>query len=71
MQRSYFSNCSGNSRYTSDEKIPQIRIMENAGRSPFVIGAIKEILVLPDESLSEKDMHYILKHEMLHLKRKD
>lgn len=53
------------------KKIPRIRIMENTDRIPFVIGAIKELLVLPDEDLSEKDMHYILRHEMIHLKKKD
>lgn len=53
------------------QKIPQIRVMDNADRSPFVIGAIKELVVLSDEDLSEKDMRYILRHEMIHLKRKD
>lgn len=53
------------------KKLPQIRVMENTDRSPFVMGVIKELLVLPEEELSEKDMHYILRHEMIHLKKKD
>lgn len=53
------------------KKPPQIRIMENTDRSPFVMGLVKEFLVLPDGDLSEKDIHYILRHEMIHLKKKD
>lgn len=53
------------------KKFPQIRVLENTDRSPFVIGIFKEMLVLPNEDLSEKDMYYILRHEMIHLKKKD
>lgn len=53
------------------KKLPQIRVFENTDRSPFVMGGLKEMVVLPKEDLSKKDMQYILKHEMIHLKRKD
>lgn len=39
--------------------------------SPMVIGFIKPVLVLPKEQYSSEDLFFILKHELVHLKRGD
>lgn len=43
---------------------------ENAG-SPMVIGLFQPVLVLPDQSYCTQESYFILKHELVHLKRKD
>lgn len=47
-----------------------VRIYESAA-SPMVIGFLKPILVLPNEQYSENELYFILKHELIHLKRHD
>lgn len=39
--------------------------------SPMVIGFFHPILVLPDEQYTEEEIFFILKHELIHLKRHD
>lgn len=39
--------------------------------SPMVTGVFKPILILPDRSFSDEELHLILKHELVHLKRHD
>ncbi len=39
--------------------------------SPMIIGFLKPVLVLPEEQYSQEQLFFILKHEMVHLKRKD
>ena len=39
--------------------------------SPMVLGFIKPLLVLPEEQYSSEEMFFILKHELVHCKRKD
>ena len=39
--------------------------------SPMIIGFIKPVLVLPKEQYSSEDLYFILKHELVHLKRGD
>lgn len=39
--------------------------------SPMMIGFIKPYLILPNEAYSAKEIHFILKHELLHYKRHD
>ncbi len=43
---------------------------EEAG-SPMIIGFIKPVLVLPNEQYDSEDLFFILKHELVHLKRGD
>ena len=49
-----------------------IRILryENA-ESPMVIGFLKPMLVLPNCDYSEEELFFILKHELIHIKRHD
>ena len=39
--------------------------------SPMVTGFFKSLLILPDRYFSERELHLILKHELVHLKRHD
>lgn len=39
--------------------------------SPMVTGVFKPILILPDRSFSDEELHLILKHELVHLRRHD
>ena len=39
--------------------------------SPLVVGFFHPILVLPGKSYNEEEIYYILKHELIHVKRKD
>ena len=47
-------------------------VMEySEAESPMIIGFIKPVLVLPKEQYSAEDLFFILKHELVHLKRGD
>lgn len=39
--------------------------------SPMVVGIFRPLLILPDRSFSEEELYLILKHELVHLKRRD
>ena len=49
-----------------------IRVLryENA-ESPMVIGFLKPMLVLPNYDYSEEELFFVLKHELIHVKRHD
>lgn len=51
---------------------PGLSIMRYQGAdSPMVIGFLKPVLVLPDCDYSEEELFFILKHELIHVKRHD
>lgn len=61
-------------KYTSKElninrQIPVI-ISDNV-YSPMMLGFLKPILILPQMNYSETELYYILKHELIHYKRRD
>lgn len=39
--------------------------------SPMMIGFIEPVLILPEEPANSEELYFILKHELVHLKRKD
>ncbi|MBC1542762.1 M56 family metallopeptidase [Listeria cossartiae] len=39
--------------------------------SPIFLGLMKNVIVIPDKSFSEEELHYIFRHELVHCKRKD
>lgn len=49
---------------------PPVIIYEKV-HSPMVTGIFKPVLVLPKETYGEKELYFILKHELVHLKRHD
>ncbi len=53
------------------KRLPEVRIMEKEIQGPFTIGLRKNIIFLQREEMSDKDLCYILKHEMVHCQKKD
>lgn len=49
--------------------IPVIRYRDAA--SPMIIGFFRPLLVIPDHRYSETELFFILKHELIHLRRHD
>lgn len=50
----------------------RLRVLEYPdAASPMMIGFLKPILILPKERYSGEELSYILKHELVHLKRGD
>ncbi len=39
--------------------------------SPISIGILKPVILLPDESYTNKEIYFILKHELIHILRRD
>ena len=39
--------------------------------SPMIIGFVRPILVMPEETYCREELYFILKHELIHLKRHD
>lgn len=52
-------------------KIPRIRILESSTDGPFTMGILKNFVFLPESDYAEKDLYYILKHELIHCREKD
>lgn len=49
-----------------------VRVIEYyEGESPMIIGFLKPVLILPKEQYSAEELYFILKHELVHLKRRD
>lgn len=39
--------------------------------SPLTIGILKPAIILPDENYQKKEVHFIIKHELIHIRRRD
>lgn len=61
-------SCSMIEKFT-DRKITVIQSDMTA--SPFMTGIFKPLLVLPKFPISERQLEFVLAHEMIHLKRRD
>ena len=49
-----------------------VLVMEFSGAaSPMVLGFLKPVLILPEEYYSGEEIFFILRHELVHVKRKD
>lgn len=49
-----------------------VTVMEYAEvPSPMIIGFMRQILVLPKEQYKAEELYFIMKHELVHLKRRD
>lgn len=53
------------------KRIPQLYLLNDRNTGPFTIGIIHKKIYIPDKSYMEKDLHYILSHEVVHCKEKD
>ncbi len=52
------------------KRLPSVRIYEGS-ISPMVVGVFRPILLLPDYGYGAQELYFILKHELIHLKRHD
>lgn len=53
------------------KRVPQVRIMKGGQTGPFTVGLFDNIIVLPDADHQERDLQYIIKHELVHCADKD
>ncbi len=53
------------------KRIPEVRIVRDSSAGPFTTGVVKNMIILPEEALPEKDLRFILKHELIHCKNRD
>lgn len=53
------------------KRVPDIRMMMNGKTSPFTMGLMSSTIYLPNTDYKEKELMYIMRHEMLHCKRRD
>lgn len=51
------------------KSIPVIRYRDAA--SPMIVGFFRPLLVIPERMYSEEELFFVLKHELIHLKRHD
>ena len=56
---------------TGLRKLPSLQIIKSGGRGPFTMGVVKKFIFIPDNISKEKEIQYILKHEMVHCKEND
>ena len=68
ISNSYSVHCDRLKSYT--DKDIEVR-KSNAIGSPFVMGVIRPIIVLPDTDFTEERLDNILRHETVHLRRRD
>lgn len=52
-------------------RVPKLCILQDSSVGPFSTGVLRNTIVLPSDIPSERDMRFIIKHEMLHCKKKD
>lgn len=53
------------------KRLPEVRIMKDSIEGPFTTGIMRSIIILPEEALKERDLRFILKHEMIHCRNHD
>ena len=53
------------------KRIPRLWILRDSSMGPFAIGVLQNTIVLPEDISDERDLRFILKHELLHCKKKD
>lgn len=51
--------------------IPQVRLIKDAQTGPFTVGFLQNIIYLPDADYQEKDLWYIIRHELTHCASRD
>lgn len=53
------------------KRVPQVRIANKMQTGPFTIGFFRNIIVLPDGDYKEKNLYYVLRHELVHCASRD
>lgn len=53
------------------KKIPEVRLTSDNQTGPYTVGFFRNIIVLPNKDYHEKDLKYIIRHELVHCVNKD
>ena len=53
------------------KQIPQVRIANRMETGPFTIGFFRNKMVLPDADYGEKELYYVIRHELVHCVDRD
>lgn len=53
------------------KKVPQLYLLKDIDVSPFTIGLFNKKIFLPDRAYIQKDLQYIITHEVVHCKEGD
>ena len=53
------------------KRIPRIRMLRDVQTGPFTIGFFRNTIFLPDRQYQEKDLCYIIRHELAHCAGRD
>ena len=53
------------------KRTPRLWILCDSPMGPFTIGVLQNTVVLPDDVSDERDLRFILRHEIQHCKKKD
>ena len=53
------------------KKRPGLYIIQGTNESPFTMGVFHPAIFLPNRDYLERDLHYILEHELVHCREKD
>lgn len=53
------------------KKTPQLYLLKDVNFSPFTIGLFNKKIFLPDREYIQKDLQYIITHEIVHCKERD
>lgn len=48
------------------KKAPEVRLTSDVNAGPFTVGFVHNIIVIPNTEYHEKDLKYIIKHELVH-----
>ncbi|MCH5255612.1 MAG: hypothetical protein J1F41_11855, partial [Lachnospiraceae bacterium] len=53
------------------KKAPEVRLTSDANTGPFTVGFFRNIIVIPNTEYHEKDLKYIIRHELVHCVNRD
>lgn len=53
------------------KKAPEVRLTSDVNAGPFTVGFVHNIIVIPNIEYHEKDLKYIIKHELVHCVNRD
>lgn len=53
------------------KKAPEVRLTSDVNAGPFTVGFVHNIIVIPNTEYHEKDLKYIIKHELVHCVNRD
>ncbi|MCH5255267.1 MAG: hypothetical protein J1F41_10115 [Lachnospiraceae bacterium] len=53
------------------KKIPEVRLIADEQEGPFTVGFFRNIIVLPNADYHERDLKFIIRHELIHCVSRD